>query len=164
MAADAQQKTICTVPHPFAQLFHTCSLLNNAAAAACATFNRRRSAFVPFVQPAVQPISTRWQRSLEATTTCDRYQRLQLMCCSCLPSLVSFRLASAEVKPAYNRSVENRIAAHIIRRCVSVVAVRLFARYQVPVDFWLVRRANPHITEASRTESPRTSSGAASVS
>ena len=137
MAADAQQKTICTVPHPFAQLFHTCSLLNNAAAAACATFNRRRSAFVPFVQPAVQPISTRWQRSLEATTTCDRYQRLQLMCCSCLPSLVSFRLASAEGKPAYNRSVENRIAAHIIRRCVSVVAVRLFARYQVPVDFCL---------------------------
>ncbi len=134
-----RNRSMCTVPHAYTQFFHMCSLLNTAAATVCFTF-KRRYAHALFVQPALQlSPPTRWQSSLEVMRRswrrCDHFQRLRLMCCSGLPFLVSFRLATAEVRRACDRRFENRVAAHIVRRCVSVVAVRLLAACKV--DFCL---------------------------
>jgi hypothetical protein len=91
------------------------------AAAACPIFGLR-SARAHYLQPPAQLGLTLSQRSLDRVPLqlwCrDNKQRVSLMCCSCLLSILAFRLAR-DVRS------EHWVVGNIMRRCFSVYALRL---------------------------------------
>jgi hypothetical protein len=128
---DIVQRCICNdsfaplVSYLLRPLRLTMSLVLNAAAA-CTVFGPRSS--VHYLQPPVQlrcTPSLHWLEVAAQQPSCrDNKQRLQLLnVCSPL-SFVALRLAD---RRAHNRrSINDRVIAHIMRRCLSACALRFW--------------------------------------